>query len=88
DSPDMKKLSSFCSKNELNLVVDEAHALGVFGKGMINELKLEDSVFARIFTFGKSLGCHGAAILGSTQLKTFLINFARSLIYTMVGNWD
>jgi 8-amino-7-oxononanoate synthase len=33
-------------------------------------------------TFGKGLGCHGAAILGSQQLKEYLVNFARSFIYT------
>ena len=39
-------------------------------------------VFARIITFGKALGCHGAAILGSTLLRDYLINYSRSLIYT------
>ena len=39
-------------------------------------------VFARIVTFGKALGCHGAAVLGSCELKSYLINFARSFIYT------
>ena len=33
-------------------------------------------------TFGKALGYHGAAVLGSEALKTYLVNFARSLIYT------
>ena len=33
-------------------------------------------------TFGKGLGCHGAAILGSNDLKKYLVNFARSFIYT------
>ncbi|MFV8358431.1 aminotransferase class I/II-fold pyridoxal phosphate-dependent enzyme, partial [Flavobacterium sp. XS1P32] len=33
-------------------------------------------------TFGKGLGCHGAAILGSIELRDYLINFARSFIYT------
>ena len=33
-------------------------------------------------TFGKGLGCHGAAVLGSTELKSYLVNFARSLIYS------
>jgi 7-keto-8-aminopelargonate synthetase-like enzyme len=33
-------------------------------------------------TFGKGLGCHGAAILGSIELREYLINFARSFIYT------
>ena len=33
-------------------------------------------------TFGKGLGCHGAAVLGSNDLTTYLVNFARSFIYT------
>jgi 8-amino-7-oxononanoate synthase len=45
-------------------------------------LGLHDHVFARIMTFGKGLGCHGAAILGSEELRNYLINFARSFIYT------
>lgn len=67
------------------LIVDEAHALGVFGaqgRGLVNALGLEDSFFARIFTFGKSLGCHGAVVVGSKNLIDFLINFSRSFIYT------
>ena len=64
------------------LIVDEAHALGVLGNGLVNELKLEDKVFARVFTFGKALGCHGAIVLGSAELRQYLINFARSFIYT------
>jgi 8-amino-7-oxononanoate synthase len=66
-------------------VVDEAHALGVFGEkgeGLVQSLQLQDIVFARIMTFGKGLGCHGAAILGSEDLKSYLVNFARSFIYT------
>ena len=67
-----------------HLIVDEAHAVGLFGKGkgMIQELGLEHQVFARLVTFGKALGCHGAAILGNTELTQYLINFARSFIYT------
>jgi 8-amino-7-oxononanoate synthase len=33
-------------------------------------------------TFGKGLGCHGAAIVGSSELTAYLVNFARSFIYT------
>ena len=85
DSPDLKKLAQLCTKEELYLIVDEAHAVGVFGKtgvGLVQELGLEKQVFARIITFGKALGCHGAVILGANQLKNYLINFARSFIYT------
>ena len=84
DTPDLKMLTDFCSKNNYHLIVDEAHAIGVIGKGrgIIQELKLERKVFARIVTFGKAMGSHGAAILGSADLKIYLTNFARSFIYT------
>ncbi len=84
DSPDLWGMAKLCKENNCFLVVDEAHATGVFGKGtdLISELGLETEVFARIITFGKAMGCHGAAILGSRPLTDYLINFARSFIYT------
>lgn len=85
DSPDLKKIAQVSKKHKAYLIVDEAHSIGIFGKkgeGLVQELNLEDEVFARIITFGKALGCHGAAIIGSHELKEFLVNFARSLIYT------
>jgi 8-amino-7-oxononanoate synthase len=85
DCPNLEELVSLSDKYHCYLVVDEAHALGVFGskgEGFVQMLGLQDHVFARIMTFGKGLGCHGAAILGSVQLKEYLINFARSFIYT------
>ncbi|WP_046757721.1 aminotransferase class I/II-fold pyridoxal phosphate-dependent enzyme [Kordia jejudonensis] len=85
DSPNLVKMIEICNKKNCHLIVDEAHALGVFGddgEGLLQHLRLEKEVFARIYTFGKALGCHGAAILGSNELKTYLINFARSFIYT------
>jgi 8-amino-7-oxononanoate synthase len=85
DSPDFQELIIICEENEAFLVVDEAHALGVFGEngaGLLQQQQLENQVFARIMTFGKGLGAHGAAILGSQELKSFLINFARSFIYS------
>ena len=84
DSPDLATISQISKTHNAFLIVDEAHALGVFGqgKGLIQALGLEDQVFARLVTFGKGLGGHGAAILGSTLLKQYLVNFARSFIYT------
>lgn len=85
DSPDLVAMVNLCKKYNAFLVVDEAHALGVLGKngeGLAQHLGLENDIFARIVTFGKAMGSHGAAILGSKALKTFLINFARSFIYT------
>ena len=85
DCPNLEELAALSKKYNCNLVVDEAHALGVFGdygEGLVQMLNLQDSVFARIVTFGKGLGCHGAAIMGSNELKNYLVNFARSFIYT------
>jgi len=65
--------------------VDEAHATGVIGKkgeGLVQCKNLEQKVFARVHTFGKAMGCHGAVILGSNLLRDYLINFSRSFIYT------
>ncbi len=82
DSPDLITMSQIIKKNNAYLIVDEAHAVGVFNKGLVQKLKLENDVFARIITFGKALGCHGAVVLGSKELQQYLVNFARSFIYT------
>jgi 8-amino-7-oxononanoate synthase len=85
DTPNMETLVQLSENYQALLVVDEAHALGVFGEkgeGVIQSQQLQDKVFARIMTFGKGLGCHGAAILGNTDLIEYLVNFARSFIYT------
>jgi 8-amino-7-oxononanoate synthase len=82
DTAPLNDVARICKENNAYLVVDEAHATGVFGKGLVDEWGLRDSVFARIITFGKAYGAHGAVILCSEELKQFLINFARPFIYT------
>ncbi|MES2287943.1 MAG: 8-amino-7-oxononanoate synthase [Bacteroidota bacterium] len=85
DTAPLKEIVDLCKKYNANLIVDEAHATGVTtnnGKGLVQQLSLEQDVFARVHTFGKALGCHGAIILGSDLLRNFLINFSRSFIYT------
>ena len=85
DSSNLEELVALSEKYNCYLIVDEAHTLGVFGEkgeGMMQYLNLHNKIFARIMTFGKGLGCHGAAILGSNDLKEYLVNFARSFIYT------
>jgi 8-amino-7-oxononanoate synthase len=85
DSPNLEELVELSEKHNCYLVVDEAHTLGVFGdkgEGLIQYLNLHNRIFARIMTFGKGLGCHGAVVLGSSELKEYLVNFARSFIYT------
>ncbi|RNC88376.1 MAG: pyridoxal phosphate-dependent aminotransferase family protein [Winogradskyella sp.] len=77
DSPDISALIQLCKTYDAHLIIDEAHAIGVFNQGLVDE-----PVFAKIVTYGKALGCHGAAILGSKALKEYLINFSRPFIYT------
>lgn len=85
DFAPLKAILELCEKYNVNLIVDEAHATGIYGpkgEGKIVELGIEKNVFARVHTFGKALGCHGAIVLGSHELISYLINFARTFIYT------
>lgn len=85
DSPNLEELIQLSERYNCFLIVDEAQALGVFGEkgeGLTQYLQLHNKIFARIVTFGKGLGCQGAAILGSTDLKEYLIHFAPSFMYT------
>ena len=81
DFSPLKAISIVCEKYNANLIVDEAHAFGMLGKngkGLCQEI----NTYARIYTFGKALGSHGATIVGSKTLKDYLINFSRPFIYT------
>jgi 8-amino-7-oxononanoate synthase len=86
DMPDLVALVALVEKFErVHIILDEAHAVGVIGikgEGLAQHLGLQDAFTARIVTYGKALGSHGAAVLGSQELKSYLVNFARSFIYT------
>ena len=85
DMAPLKKISEISKKHGAYLIIDEAHAVGVFGwegRGIVHGREIIEDVFARIITFGKAYGFHGAAVLGSHELISFLVNFARSFIYT------
>lgn len=81
----LQELGELAERYNAQLVIDEAHATGVIGEkgeGLVQQLGLQDKVFARVHTFGKACGCHGAAVLGSAALRDYLVNFARSFIYS------
>ncbi|MEP6951178.1 MAG: pyridoxal phosphate-dependent aminotransferase family protein [Ginsengibacter sp.] len=85
DMAPLEEISNLCEKYNAALIVDEAHATGVVGEkgeGLVQHLGLQQKSFARLHTFGKACGCHGAIILGSKQLKKYCINFARPFIYS------
>ncbi|TDQ11095.1 aminotransferase class I/II-fold pyridoxal phosphate-dependent enzyme [Pedobacter metabolipauper] len=82
DTADLAGIVALCRKYAAHLIVDEAHAFGIYGTGLVDQLHLQDAVFARVVTFGKTLGLSGAVVLGTGLLKEYLVNFARPFIYS------
>ena len=81
----LQEIVDLCKQYNAHLIIDEAHATGVVGtkgEGLTQHLCLQEQVFTRVHTFGKGCGCHGAVVLGSNVLRDYLINFARSFIYS------
>jgi len=67
------------------LMVDEAHATGLFGKrrsGLVEEFGLTGRVEIQMATLGKAVGAAGGAISGSRNLIDLLVNRARSFIFS------
>ncbi len=85
DEAPLEQLVQLCERYKAHLVVDEAHATGVIGEkgqGLVQQLQLQSRCFARVHTFGKAVGCHGAIVLGSETLRNYLINFSRPFIFS------
>jgi 8-amino-7-oxononanoate synthase len=85
DEGPLSIIANLCEKYGALLIVDEAHSTGIYGKkgeGLVCHYGLENRVYARIHTFGKALGFHGAVIVGSKILRDYLINYSRSFIYS------
>lgn len=85
DIADLKKIVELKKKYNCNLIIDEAHAFGVFGEsglGIAEELNLIKDVDLIVGTFGKAIGSMGAFATGSKVLIDFLINKSRSFIFS------
>ncbi|WP_242927285.1 aminotransferase class I/II-fold pyridoxal phosphate-dependent enzyme [Pontibacter vulgaris] len=85
DKAPLQELAQLCTEYSIALIVDEAHAVGLYGEkgeGMTVALGLQDQVFAQVITYGKAMGNHGAAVVGPKVLRDFLINYSRAFIYT------
>lgn len=85
DFAPLLELAAVCGEMGGRLIVDEAHSGGVFGEkgeGLVSHLGLEGNSFARVVTFGKAFGCQGGAVVGSSMLRQYLINFSRPFIYS------
>lgn len=85
DIEDLKKLVELKKKYNCNLILDEAHAFGVFGDnglGVAEELGIINDIDLIVGTFGKAIGSMGAFAVGSRILIDFLINKSRSFIFS------
>jgi 8-amino-7-oxononanoate synthase len=85
DQANIEEIESICSYFQANLIIDEAHSVGIsgtYGEGLSAHLKNKKSILARIVTFGKAFGTQGAALLSSTLLNTWIKNSCHSFIYT------
>jgi 8-amino-7-oxononanoate synthase len=85
DSSPLTEIINLCEKYDAHLILDEAHSTGILGEGgngLACKLGVENRIFARVHTFGKAMGVHGACICGSDDLINYLVNFARPFIYT------
>ncbi len=85
DIAPLENYADLCRDTNTNLIVDEAHAVGVYGakgSGLIEEFSIENSVFLSINTAGKALGVSGAFLTGSDAAIEYLIQKARSFIFS------
>lgn len=83
DIPDLRLQRSLCDKYQAIFMVDEAHALGIFGPkgaGLCAEAGIRPDIL--VGTLGKALGLQGAFVAGSELLRTYLWNRARSFVFS------
>lgn len=82
DFAPLHDLVALAERYGASLIVDEAHAMGVFGHGLVCAEQLQERIFATVVTYGKAMGAHGAAVLAKNTVIDYLINFAAPFIYT------
>jgi 8-amino-7-oxononanoate synthase len=83
DTPDLAQLSALCTKHGAFLIVDETHALGLFGpggRGLAAQVGVTPDVL--VGAFGKAFGAQGGFVAGSSLLRTYTWNHARSFVFS------
>ena len=85
DFAPLVEYAAICRTHNVNLIVDEAHAVGVFGasgSGLIEQTSIAADVFLSINTAGKALGVGGAFVAGDGWAIDYLIQRARSFVFS------
>ncbi|MBF0522780.1 MAG: 8-amino-7-oxononanoate synthase [Candidatus Omnitrophica bacterium] len=85
DLAPLDKIVELAKKYDCLVMIDEAHAFGIMGKngkGLVEHFGVEKEIDIQMGTLSKAVGSFGAYVCGSSKLKTFLVNKARSFIYT------
>jgi len=85
DHAPLREIVTLKEKHGAWLMVDEAHATGLYGlnrRGLAEELGVGDRIEIQMGTLGKALGASGGYICGSRRLVDFLVNRARSFIFS------
>ncbi len=85
DIAPMEEIVDLAERHGAMIMVDEAHATGVFGPngaGVVAEMGLRERVLVQMGTLGKALGGFGAYVAGKQNLRELLINRCRSFIFT------
>lgn len=85
DKAPLADYSALCRETNTALIVDEAHAVGIYGErgsGLIEESGIEDDVFLSINTCGKALGVCGAFVAGPAWAIEALVQRARTFIFS------
>ncbi|MCB9229635.1 MAG: aminotransferase class I/II-fold pyridoxal phosphate-dependent enzyme [Deltaproteobacteria bacterium] len=82
DVAPLSELGAIARQYHAALIVDEAHGAGVMGADGLGLAADEADVFARVITFGKAFGSHGAALLSGALVRDAAINFCTGFIYT------
>lgn len=84
DRAPLADLAALADRHDAFLIIDEAHATGVFGpdgRGLAADLEGRDNIVT-LHTLGKALGCEGALICAAKPLTDFLINRGRGFIFS------